>query len=182
MDTLLRLDPKTNNVRSANIPDREGVTPVLLASMQGCAEAVTALVAHKADVNHKAHSGLDALLLAQHGGHAEAVAVLREELDRQPGHPEIGLLLAWTLATSPDSGVRDGAEALGLAGQSREGVGDRWDVLDTLAAAHAETGDFDQAVELARRALELARGLEVSAELSTRLGLYEAGTAYREPR
>lgn len=113
---------------------------------------------------------------------AEAVAVLREELDRQPGHPEIGLLLAWTLATSPDSGVRDGAEALGLAGQSREGVGDRWDVLDTLAAAHAETGDFDQAVELARRALELARGLEVSAELSTRLGLYEAGTAYREPR
>ena len=61
-------------------------------------------------------------------------------------------------------------------------MGDRWDVLDTLAAAHAETGDFDQAVELARRALELARGLEVSAELSTRLGLYEAETAYREPR
>ena len=37
---------------------------------------------------------------------AEAVAVLREELDRQPGHPEIGLLLAWTLATSPDSSER----------------------------------------------------------------------------
>jgi cytochrome c-type biogenesis protein CcmH/NrfG len=57
-------------------------------------------------------------------------------------------------------------------------------VLGTLAAAYAEAGRFPEAVAAAQRALELAtaRAAAVQVEsLRARLGLYQAGSPYRDP-
>ncbi len=66
-------------------------------------------------------------------------------------------MLAWILATSRDPAVYEPRTALGLA---KEGValkGQEPLQLDTLAVAHAALGEFEQALELERRALTLAR-------------------------
>ena len=51
--------------------------------------------------------------------------------------------------------------------------------LDTLAAAHAECGEFEQAVRWQERAIEVVTP-EARGEYETRLALYRAGTPYRD--
>ncbi len=64
--------------------------------------------------------------------------------------------LAWLLATAPDPTLRDGSRALALAHRAvATGRTGAW--LDTLAAAYAESGDFDAAVKTETEALELSR-------------------------
>ena len=61
---------------------------------------------------------------------------------------------AWLLATCPDKRYRQGKTAQELATRACEQT--NWKVghyLDTLAAAHAESGNFDKAVELEEKAL-----------------------------
>lgn len=61
--------------------------------------------------------------------------------------------LAWFLATCPEASLRDGKRAVTLA----EAVVSIWpnpNYLDTLAAAYAETGDFDRAVKIESQAAE----------------------------
>jgi len=91
---------------------------------------------------------------------------------------------AWLLATAPDASVRDGNRAVELAESAvaRSAVEDPT-LLDTLAAAYAETGQFAQATARAMRALAIAnargnRGL--SDALRSRLQLYEGRRPYRE--
>ena len=54
--------------------------------------------------------------------------------------------------------------------------------LDTLAAAYAETGKFQQAVETQREALALVPegNADLAAELETHLAAFEAGKPWRE--
>ena len=62
--------------------------------------------------------------------------------------PDEGLLnnLAWVLATSPDDKLRDGKRAIELATKAAEVSNyETPHVLSTLAAAYAETGDFEKA-------------------------------------
>src|SRR5262249_19208480 len=61
--------------------------------------------------------------------------------------------LAWLWATGPD-GVRDGKRAVEAATRACELTD--WkenEFLDTLAAAYAEVGDFDKAVEYQKKAV-----------------------------
>jgi hypothetical protein len=56
-------------------------------------------------------------------------------------------------------------------------------LVDVLAAAYAETGQFDRAVETARKAVDLARAAGQGAaaqDIEKRLELYQAGKAYRK--
>ena len=55
--------------------------------------------------------------------------------------------------------------------------------LATLAAAYAETGQFQTAVSLAEQAQELARGTQgaLAARLSAMLAAYRAGHPYYQP-
>ncbi len=55
--------------------------------------------------------------------------------------------------------------------------------LDAFAAAYAETGKFDEAVTIAKKALELALKQgpkELVLELKKRLQLYQKGRSYRQ--
>ena len=66
--------------------------------------------------------------------------------------------VAWTLATSPNANQRYGTIAVEFATRACELTG--WkevDYMDTLAAAHAEAGDFDSAVRRQTEAISLER-------------------------
>ncbi len=56
-------------------------------------------------------------------------------------------------------------------------------MLDTLAAAHAEAGDFEQATRIAQRAVRLARQQDTAPQLLTvfeqSLARYRAGRPTR---
>ena len=67
--------------------------------------------------------------------------------------------VAWTLATSDDPSLRNGKEAIDIAKQAVKASGGGDPVMiDALAAAYAEAGQFAQAIEMGSRALEMAAG------------------------
>ena len=83
----------------------------------------------------------------------EAAHVLRRGLARAPEDPPLLNLLALTLATAPDDGVRNGAEAVALAEHACAANGsESAELLDTLAAAYAQAQRFDDAVRTSQRA------------------------------
>ncbi len=85
------------------------------------------------------------------------LAAYERAMQREPDRLEIVNNVAWMLATHPEPSLRDGPRAIKLALRAGELAGrDDPTVLDTLAAAYAETGDFKQAVAVGRRARDLA--------------------------
>jgi tetratricopeptide (TPR) repeat protein len=87
---------------------------------------------------------------------------------------------AWLLATCPEDERRDGLEAIRLAKKACELTQDKVaSFLDTLAAAYAEAGEFEEAVAAQRRALEIAAPQE-RAEFAARLKLFREKKKYRE--
>jgi tetratricopeptide (TPR) repeat protein len=87
-----------------------------------------------------------------------AVASLREGLAVNQDALPIVNMLAMVLATSQDDRVRNGREAVELANRAvRLSGGTNPQVLETLAAAQAEVGDFAAAVATATRASTLAQ-------------------------
>jgi len=123
--------------------------------------------------------------LWEHGDAQGAVIAYRDAIRLAPDRPDALNHLAWILATDPDPAVRSGTEAVRLAERAVALTG-RKDpsCLDTLAAAHAEAGQFLEAAAAAHEAAALAtgRGLrELAAQIRTRLDLYQSGKPYREP-
>jgi hypothetical protein len=91
------------------------------------------------------------------GNLEEAIRRYRQALNADPKAPEALDQLAWLLATSPRPELRQGAEAVTLATRAVQLTDWRSAALiATLAAAYAETGRFDQAVETSRNAYSLA--------------------------
>jgi tetratricopeptide (TPR) repeat protein len=83
---------------------------------------------------------------------------LREIGANAPDSPRMLDELAWLLATYPDPKSRDGTEAVRLAEHACDLTERRIPaLLDTLAAAYAETGDFPRAISAAEEALNRAR-------------------------
>ena len=115
--------------------------------------------------------------------YAEAVATLRELRRLRPRDPQIELNLAWLLATCPNDAVRDGKEALQMASTLRVAEPAlKFERLDVLAAACAETGDFEQAVRRATEAVRLAEIQKAAGQAATirqRLDGYQNGQPYR---
>jgi Tfp pilus assembly protein PilF len=113
----------------------------------------------------------------------QAQASYRGALRENPDLWQAANNLAWSLATSPRPKLRDGTESLRWAAHAAELTGHaNPGVLDTLAAAHAETGDFDAAIAVAEKAIELARAAgqsELVAQLEGRLKLYRIRWPFR---
>ena len=111
------------------------------------------------------------------------MAEFREAVRLNPDLAVVKNNLAWLLATHPDAAVRNGSEAVRLAKNlARATSFNQHAVLDTLAAAYAEMGEFELAVQTIRKAIELARSsgqTEVAAEMEERLRLYQENQAYR---
>jgi len=64
-------------------------------------------------------------------------------------------MLAWLQATYPDPDIRNGLEAVDNASTACSLYDDHWSFKKSLAAAHAETGDFGSAVKCQNEAIEL---------------------------
>lgn len=132
----------------------------------------------------RAHYDLG-LAQLQAGQETQAVAHLGEALTRHPALLTELNNRAWLLATHPDASTRDGRQAIALAGAALDYSGPwRPLVLDTLAAAHAEVGQFAFATNFAHQALALSRAANdpaLAEEISRRLALYCQGQPHREP-
>ncbi|MEQ8209213.1 MAG: tetratricopeptide repeat protein [Lacipirellulaceae bacterium] len=86
---------------------------------------------------------------------------------------------AWLLATCPDERFRDAQNALEGAQQALAcGYGERHVALDTLAAAQANAGQFQQAVQTLKQAIAQAPQ-EAAASYHHRLARYQAGLPFR---
>ena len=115
----------------------------------------------------------------------DAIVEYRLALRTKPDSLESLTSLAWLLATSPDPGMRRPAEAVQLA-ERAAAMTTSTDVraLDTLAAAHAATGDFGHAIEYSETALQLASGRGSAKDVAlirARLDLYRRHQPYRDP-
>jgi TPR repeat protein len=109
---------------------------------------------------------------------AEALKWFRKTAES--GQPEDLNQLAWVLATYNDPSVRDGSNAVNLA-ERAVAMTNRKDpqMLDTLAAAYAEAGQFPKAVTTQKEAIALWQDESAKADDALALKLYEAKTPYR---
>lgn len=117
------------------------------------------------------------------GKHAEALSDFSKAMEMNPD--DSGLLnnYAWTLATSPFDELRDGQQALELARKACELTNyEASHILSTLAAAHAEVGNFDKAVEWSQKAVDLGRENDDPQldQLSAELASYKDRKPWRE--
>jgi tetratricopeptide (TPR) repeat protein len=124
--------------------------------------------------------GLKSTALVALGRYGDAAAALRAGMAVAPGQLDLQRRLAWLLATCPEGSVRSGVEAVGLAEEVLALSGESAVVLDTLAAAYAEAGRFDDAVKAAERAYRLETTENRESAIEERLASFRRGMPYRE--
>jgi Flp pilus assembly protein TadD/thiol-disulfide isomerase/thioredoxin len=132
----------------------------------------------------KAHFDFAKALEAR-GEALKAIVHYQTVLVMEPGNLPAMNNLAWLLAVHPNDEIRDGAESFRLATQAVTlTAGKAPEILDTLAASQAELGKFDDAVNTAKRAIELAESkgaAELAEAIRQRLRLYLDAKPYRRP-
>jgi Tfp pilus assembly protein PilF len=108
----------------------------------------------------------------------------QKALQIKPDSPDILNNLAWLLATCPDAHIRDGVQAVKYAGRACElthyGMAP---LVDTLAAAYAEAGRYDEAMAAAQKACALATAAgepELLEKNQKLLALYRTHQPYHE--
>ena len=125
-----------------------------------------------------------AITLASSGLIRQSLSYYRRAIQAKANWPEPMISLARILACCTEDGVRNGPDALRLAEEAcRLTNHARPDALDTLAAAYAELGRFSDAVAVATKALELAKGTgqtDYAADIARRLEAYSSRRPWRE--
>ena len=125
-------------------------------------------------------------IFANQGKIEDATLYYRKTLHIDPNMTQALYNLSWILATHIDAEYRNGKDALELAQnlckitQYKQPL-----ALDSLAAAYAEVGNFDDAVSTSKKAFKLAleQGPEELVQgLKKRLQLYEKRRPYRQTR
>jgi predicted Zn-dependent protease len=88
--------------------------------------------------------------------------------------------IAWRLAISDAAEIRNGTKAVNYAQEAVAGT-HRTNALflDTLAAAFAETQQFDKAAVVQQEAIGLAQSEQEKKDYASRLQLYQANKPYR---
>jgi tetratricopeptide (TPR) repeat protein len=115
------------------------------------------------------------------GEFAKAAEDFQRAFELAPKDTTILSNYAWLLATAPDENVRNGKRAVEMARQVCESAG--WDqpsLLGNLAAAYAESGDFEKAIKWQTKAVALLK--EDSAEEAARLALYRNHQPFHQER
>lgn len=129
---------------------------------------------HHADVF--AHRGN---VYAEVGEYGRAIADFRQALALDAQSADAHRSLAWLLATCPDAQYRNPHEAMAAAQAAMKiaAAGDPF-MLDTLAAAYASAGQFDQAVRLQEEAISNVPE-SFAQPFNSRLALYRAKQPFR---
>jgi protein O-mannosyl-transferase len=120
----------------------------------------------------------------QLGEYGPATQNFRKTLGLDPNNVDALNNLAWLLATRAEVSAEDANKAIGFAEDAcklteyKEPT-----LLDTLAVAYAAVGRFDDAVNKASQAIEIAKAngqKDLALEIQNRLDLYRTGRPYRE--
>lgn len=119
------------------------------------------------------------------GKHAEALGDFERALELDPADSGVLNNYAWTLATSPYDDLRNGSKAVELATKACEVTDyNAPHILSTLAASHAEAGDFAKAIRWSQDAIAKADELGTlegyDGQLEAELASYRAGQPWRE--
>ncbi|MDG2122442.1 MAG: tetratricopeptide repeat protein, partial [Verrucomicrobiales bacterium] len=114
---------------------------------------------------------------------AQAVTALENALTLVPGWPPAANNLAWILATSPDSKIRNPAEAIRLAISSCQACNYQLpSALGTLAASYAAAGQFDKAVKYSKDAISAASSRNEDRTIhTTALANYQKNQPFLDP-
>ena len=121
--------------------------------------------------------------LLKNGAVADAVNVWKAGLSHGDDLQAI-YRLSWILSTHPDVNIRRGFEARDLAAKGIELTQGKEPAFhDALGAALAQLGKFDEAVDAAKKALEIVPGGEqgqLAQGIKVRIESYKNNTPYRE--
>ena len=113
----------------------------------------------------------------------EAISNLREALRKDDIHTKSMVRLAWILATSSDSTVRNGSEALSLSQKVMKTTSTPSpELLDILAVSLAESGRFPEAYSALQMALAQSKDRQEKwvPDMEKRLALFEKGKPFHE--
>lgn len=112
-----------------------------------------------------------------------AMRALERAIQLSPGEVAPLNNLAWLLSTLPDASLRDGRRAVALMRKALELTSPpALQTLRTMAAAHAEAGDFNAAIKTATSGLEEARrqgNAAIANALKSELAAYRQDTPVR---
>jgi tetratricopeptide (TPR) repeat protein len=118
-------------------------------------------------------------LLVDLGRYRDALQDYAKAIDLDPQFEHAYRNGAWLLATCPDETVRDAQAALTGAKKALEcGYGDRCAALDTLAAAQANAGQYQEAVATINQAIQIAPE-EARPAYEERRATYQSGQPFR---
>ncbi|WP_166828969.1 tetratricopeptide repeat protein [Thalassoroseus pseudoceratinae] len=117
----------------------------------------------------------------EHRDYGKAMAQFQKAAKLGSSEPAAFHYLGRLQAACPDAEWRDGQKALEAATKANSlSEGKVWVYVDTLAAAYAEQGEFNMAVQFQKDALALAPSPAVDA-CKKRLQRYEEGQPFRLP-
>jgi Flp pilus assembly protein TadD len=132
--------------------------------------------------NANAHSNL-ALAFTLKGRAKQAIFYYRNVLKLSPNDQYALINLAWIFATDKDARIRNGPAAVELAEKACK-LNSYKDprMLDILAMAYAENGNFPEAVRTSQKAINIcisAGQTQLAKQISARRQLYKAGKTAR---
>jgi tetratricopeptide (TPR) repeat protein len=125
-----------------------------------------------------------ALSFNQLGFWRNTETLFKHSLSIYPNHLDTANALAWSYATNPDRRQRNGPEAVRLAQFCLERCPfPDGQYLDTLAAAFAECGEFERAVEIEEKVLALPRlPADLISQVKDHLELFKSGKTVNGPK
>jgi peroxiredoxin/tetratricopeptide (TPR) repeat protein len=136
-------------------------------------------------VFHPETSTALANLLRSRGDCAQALKFYTASLEARPNDVLAANNLAWILATHPDARLRNGERARKWAQIACSKTKNRIPpLLGTLAAAHAELGEFEKAVEVSKTAIASAlqyKKEDLAKRLTERMSVYQNKKPFRDP-
>jgi tetratricopeptide (TPR) repeat protein len=117
------------------------------------------------------------------GDYDKAIADYTQAIEIDPKFVDAYNNLAWLMATCPDARYRDGKQAVERAEKAVQ-LEETPTRLNTLAAAYAEAGRFQEAIKTQERAIAKLKqegGTNYLAEYEEPLSSYKAGKPWRAP-
>ena len=171
------------DVRPGNVELRLRLAQLLLRTDQAADAIAQCELLLRAQPNLGVANGIMGLALIASGKRDEGLRCLRQGISGSRGRQRQSLLakLAMSLASDPASTAAEVDEAV-RAATAAAALSRTPQVLDSLAAAQAAGGRYDEAAATAREAIGLAEAAgnsALAAEVRERLELYEASRPYR---